>query len=164
MRLHSDICHRCVEYVSRDLDGDLAEFEQALLRAHVASCEECRLMQERMTEQTRALRSTALEPIPRPIALPTARRIRPFQVTAAAVAAAVAGLVSFGLLERVGERGVATRALPSISADVQEQILMERHLRVLKTTGTQPAKAASPRVRRVFLPFENGSAGATLAE
>jgi Putative zinc-finger len=164
MRVHSDICHRCVEYVSRDLDGDLAEFEQALLRAHVASCERCRFLQERMTEQTTALRSSALEPIPRPIVLPSGRRARPFHVTAAAAAAAIAGLVSFGLLEHVGERGVATRALPSVSADRQEQILMERHLRVLKGTGAQPAVASSPHVRRVLLPFEDGSAGATLAE
>src|SRR5436190_18995843 len=134
MSVSNELCRRSVEYISRDLDGDLGEFGQAMLRAHVASCRPCRRVQERMTEQTATLRSAALEPIPRPIALPSMRRFPAFRFTASAAAAAVAvaGLVAFGVVGRGGDQGVSGRALSSVSVDLEGQVLMERHLRALK--------------------------------
>src|SRR5436190_22576930 len=99
MSVSNELCRRSVEYISRDLDGDLGEFERAMLHAHVAWCEPCRVVRERMTEQTAALRSAVLEPLARPIALPSTRRFPAFRFTApaAAAAVAVAGLLPFGV-------------------------------------------------------------------
>ena len=154
MSVSNELCRRSVEYISRDLDGDLAEFERAMLRAHVAWCEPCRGVQERMTEQTAALRSAVLEPIPRPIALPSTRRFPAFRFTApaAAAAVAVAGLVTFGVVGRGSEQAVSGRALSSVSVDLKDKILLERHLRALK--GTEPTRPHAPSpMRPMFIPF-----------
>jgi predicted anti-sigma-YlaC factor YlaD len=113
MRIQHDLCRRSVEYISRELDGDLAEFEGALLRAHLSSCEECRSVAERMTAHTVALRSAVLEPIPHPIALPSRRRHRVSAAAgaAAAVAAAVVGVTTF-VGFRVNDQASARQALP----------------------------------------------------
>jgi anti-sigma factor RsiW len=95
IRLPNDLCARSFEYVSRELDGDLAEFEVALLRAHLGSCPECADLRDRMHAQTAALRMAPLEPMPAPVALPTRRR------------STRGGVVSVGAIDRSGEPAAA---------------------------------------------------------
>ena len=116
MRLPNDLCRRSVEYISRELDGDLAEFEHALLRAHLNSCLECSAIRERIGAQTAELRMAPLEPLGRQIALPAARRHGLFGGVAAAtaaVAAAALAAVSVGVFGHVGDSAVAQRVLPA---------------------------------------------------
>jgi anti-sigma factor RsiW len=76
------------EAVSAQLDGELSELEAIRLRTHLDSCETCREFEASANFSTTALRAAPLEPLTRPIALPSRRRIS-FRVPAAAAAAVV---------------------------------------------------------------------------
>ena len=76
------------EAVSAQLDGELSELEAIRLRTHLDSCESCREFEASASFSTTALRMAPLEPLTRPIALPSRRRIS-FRVPAAAAAAVV---------------------------------------------------------------------------
>jgi len=76
------------EAVSAQLDGELSELEALRLSTHLDGCESCREFEASASFSTIELRATPLEPLTRPIALPSRRRISvPFRVPAAAAAA-----------------------------------------------------------------------------
>lgn len=78
------------EAVSAQLDGELSELEAIRLRTHLDACESCREFEASASFSTTALRGASLEPMTRPIALPSRRRVSvPFRVPAAAAAAVV---------------------------------------------------------------------------
>ena len=90
MRVVSELtkqCERARECASLRLDGELSEFEQALLDAHLARCAPCRSFAAELDGITMQLRSAPLETLEQPVALPARRRIssrRPVEVAAAA--------------------------------------------------------------------------------
>jgi anti-sigma factor RsiW len=80
-------CERARECASLRLDGELSEFEQALLVAHLARCEPCRSFAHELESATNHMRLTPLERLDQPVALPSRRRLRarrPVEVAAAA--------------------------------------------------------------------------------
>ena len=79
-------CERARECASLRLDGELSEFEQALLVAHLARCEPCRSFAAELDAVTTRLRNAPLETLEQPVALPARRRIsrRPVEIAAAA--------------------------------------------------------------------------------
>jgi predicted anti-sigma-YlaC factor YlaD len=79
-------CERARECASLRLDGELSEFEQALLTAHLVRCEPCRGFAAELDAVTARLRSAPLEPLEQPVVLPARRRIsrRPAEIAAAA--------------------------------------------------------------------------------
>ena len=80
-------CERARECASLRLDGELSEFEQALLVAHLARCEPCRSFAHELEAMTEHVRSTPLVRLDQPVALPSRRRIltrRPVEIAAAA--------------------------------------------------------------------------------
>jgi anti-sigma factor RsiW len=80
-------CERARECASLRLDGELSEFEQALLVAHLARCEPCRSFASELDAVTEHVRTTPLARLDQPIALPSRRRLltrRPVEVAAAA--------------------------------------------------------------------------------
>ena len=81
-------CERARECASLRLDGELSEFEQALLGAHLARCEPCRSFAHELESLTDHMRSTPLARIEQPVSLPAARRRlvsrRPVEIAAAA--------------------------------------------------------------------------------
>jgi anti-sigma factor RsiW len=80
-------CERARECASLRLDGELSEFEQALLVAHLARCEPCRSFAHELESATHHMRLTPLERLDQPVALPSRRRLRarrPVEVAAAA--------------------------------------------------------------------------------
>jgi anti-sigma factor RsiW len=81
-------CERMREAVSAQLDGELSELEAIRLRTHLEACESCREFEASANFSTSALRMAPLEPLTRPIALPSRRRIS-LRVPAAAAAAVV---------------------------------------------------------------------------
>src|SRR5213083_2722571 len=88
MRARFTECERMREAVSARLDGELSELEAIRLRTHLAGCESCREFEASAGFSTTALRAAPLEPLTRPIALPSRRRISvPFRMPAAAAAA-----------------------------------------------------------------------------
>jgi anti-sigma factor RsiW len=68
-------CERARECASLRLDGELSEFEQALLTAHLARCEPCRAFAAELDAITMGLRSAPLERLEQPVVLPARRRI-----------------------------------------------------------------------------------------
>jgi ferric-dicitrate binding protein FerR (iron transport regulator) len=85
-------CERARNWVSLDLDDELSELENAMLRAHTARCAPCAAFQADAAAMTSCLRLAPLEPMPAPVVLPMRRRSvsRIAQVGAAAAVAVVA--------------------------------------------------------------------------
>lgn len=124
----SPICERVRFQVSLELDGELSQFEQAMLTAHVARCAECRAYQDDLLAITRQLRTTPLELLESPIVLPRRRRAlaRPFQVVAvAAVALAAVGSVT-GLLQ--SGRSTQPQRNPTVRPAYLDSMSYEMHL------------------------------------
>ncbi|MDQ3778442.1 MAG: zf-HC2 domain-containing protein [Actinomycetota bacterium] len=87
MRSLTKQCERARESASLRLDGELSEFEQALLTAHLSRCEACRVFAHELDAVTARIREAPLEPLEQPVALPTRRRLvtrRPVEIAAAA--------------------------------------------------------------------------------
>ena len=60
-------CERARECASLRLDGELSEFEQALLVAHLARCEPCRSFANELESTTNHMRLTPLERLGQPV-------------------------------------------------------------------------------------------------
>jgi predicted anti-sigma-YlaC factor YlaD len=132
LRLHPRTCERAREWASLRLDGELSEFEQALLDAHLERCAPCADYAQNVTAATVALRRAEASGLSVPIALPLSRRALPLRaVSAAAAAAAVVAAVGLGTL--IGSLGGAhpafqnvQNARASVSTELQgEQALIQ---------------------------------------
>jgi hypothetical protein len=75
MQVRPEKCERAREYASRRLDGELGELEGYMLRAHLGRCGDCREYESAISAQTDWLRCQQLEPLTRPVEVPS-RRIR----------------------------------------------------------------------------------------
>jgi predicted anti-sigma-YlaC factor YlaD len=143
-------CDRIREWISLELDGELSRIERALVDRHLAVCGDCTAFAAEVRGFTQALRGEGLEPLARPIELPSSKRVwvRPLQVAAAAAVALIAvgiGSLSSSLLDgRVG-----SGLTPSAGMRVDEgkdqlrarqmQELAERIAQVSpRPVGTQP--------------------------
>lgn len=104
-----------------------------LLRAHLASCEGCRTVQARMAAQTNALRTAALEPVPRSVALPRRRRLHS-RGLATATAVAAAAVVAFASLVAPSRFGgsIPRRALPLSALESRDVLLKESRLQAMQ--------------------------------
>lgn len=133
LRSQSRLCDRAREYSSRGLDGELSDFERALLENHLERCEPCRAYAAELGQIVGRLRLAPLEALPHPISLPSRRgtRTRAFQAAAAAAAAAVA--VTAGLVGAIQSHRPATPRpnlnLTAIvnSEDLHSQDIQELH-------------------------------------
>jgi anti-sigma factor RsiW len=111
------LCERTRGRVSLSLDGELSEFERALLVSHLKCCAECAQFAAEVTATTGLLRETPLEPMPRVIAVPARRRSARSLTLRLGAAAAVlvgafglAGSITISSEPRVGSTGVAPGA------------------------------------------------------
>ena len=97
----SSTCKLAREHISLHLDGELSEFGQVALDAHLINCAGCRAYGAAVAEATTRLRSARLEHPDFPVVLPHRSRIRiplrTAQVAAAAVAVAVLGFSAAGV-------------------------------------------------------------------
>jgi predicted anti-sigma-YlaC factor YlaD len=98
MRTTARRCDRAREYASLRLDGELSDFESALLDSHIERCPSCRAFADDLVGVTDRLRTAPLEQPSIAIALPRRRyaALRGFQVSAAA--AAIVSVVGIGAL------------------------------------------------------------------
>jgi anti-sigma factor RsiW len=81
--------------ISAALDGELSEFESLLVQAHLGGCDACREFERAARLSTTALRAAPLEPLSRPLALPSTRK-RAFGLRVPGAAAAAILMVVFG--------------------------------------------------------------------
>jgi hypothetical protein len=101
-RIPADDCARASEWISLRLDGQLSDFEEVLLGAHLSRCADCRAFAANMTGFTEMLRRTTLEQPSVTFEAPRRTRTRTVALRAVSAAAAVAvvgisGLVSLQL-------------------------------------------------------------------
>jgi predicted anti-sigma-YlaC factor YlaD len=111
-RIDSSRCERAREWASVDLDGQLAELERALLRAHLERCEDCAEHVRALAATTAQLRFARLaQPELPPFAAPRRGLVSLRAVQTAAAAAAVA--VAAGLGAALGVQGRPTSPAPA---------------------------------------------------
>lgn len=137
------LCERARTWAALAPDGELSELERKLLDAHVQRCAACAQFAIDVAAVAAELRSAALQPLPRPLALPIWRR-RPvyarFRAVGAAAAVAVMAL------------GVASRA-PLSASEVDSFDLP----RVTNFANATPEREVELIIRRV----ENEKAAST---
>jgi predicted anti-sigma-YlaC factor YlaD len=92
----SSACKLAREHISLHLDGELSEFEQIALDAHLTGCAACRAYGASIADVTTRLRSAPLQQPEFPVVLPHRARIRvPLRTAQAAAAAVVVAVVGF---------------------------------------------------------------------
>ena len=116
-------CERARECASLRLDGELSEFEQALLVAHLARCEPCRSFSAELDGFTIRLRKAPLERIAQPVTLPARRRISLRRAEMAAAAALMLTTLGIAGALRTVERSDSslTFASPGVSTAVESR-------------------------------------------
>jgi predicted anti-sigma-YlaC factor YlaD len=113
MPQNSQLCERARSWASLRADGELSELESALLAAHLARCASCSTFARATEEIAGTLRSVPFER-PLPVAL-TLRRSRHTGLRAFQIAAAVAVVVSAGVVAAVTGPSGSTRAAKPVA-------------------------------------------------
>ena len=98
MRTTARRCDRAREYASLRLDGELSDFESALLDSHIERCPSCRAFAEDLVNVTDRLRTAPLERPLIVVTLPQRRFAALRTMQASAAAAAVVSVVGIGAL------------------------------------------------------------------
>jgi hypothetical protein len=145
------LCDRTREWVALRLDGELSEFETAIMRPHLERCESCRTFADDVAAIAREIRSTPYEPVPWPISISAPRRfgipLRHVQVAAAAALVVVAaGLGSvYGALRSHAEPKQVAPIVHAPMGIADDDVLL-RKLRVadLRPSEPLPLGAAKP--------------------
>jgi predicted anti-sigma-YlaC factor YlaD len=145
------LCERTREWVALRLDGELSDFEVAIMNSHLERCDGCRAFSVDVAAITRELRSAPLEPVRRPVEVDWPRRLRMplrhLQVAAAAALVVVAtGLGSlYGALHGT-QRPQISSPLVHAPMGITDDDMLLRKLRVaeLRPTGPLPLGATKP--------------------
>ena len=121
--------------ISRKLDNDLSEAEEAALRGHLSTCPDCRALAETLTAVTLSLRGDTAEPpealassvMERIDAYHTAPKRRPFRPWAKVLIAASLALVigAGGFAAWVGTGRMGSSADSAVMEEAVEEIAME---------------------------------------
>ena len=98
MRTTGRRCDRAREYASLRLDGELSDFERALLDSHLERCPSCRAFADDLVGVTERLRTAPLEQPAIAITLPRRRLVALRGIQVSAAAAAVVSVVGIGTL------------------------------------------------------------------
>jgi predicted anti-sigma-YlaC factor YlaD len=98
MRTTGRRCDRAREYASLRLDGELSDFERALLDSHIERCPSCRAFADDLVGVTERLRTAPLEQPAIAITLPRRRGVALGRIQVGAAAAAVVSVVGIGAL------------------------------------------------------------------
>jgi anti-sigma factor RsiW len=106
-------CERARECASLRLDGELSEFEQALLDAHLARCEPCGAFAAELDAVTARLRTAPLVALEQPVTLPARRRVSLRRAEVAAAAAVILTTLGVAGALRTVERSDASLTFPS---------------------------------------------------
>ena len=146
MRPGSHDCDRARSCVSRELDGELSEFERVLLAAHLAACAPCRTFKAEVAAITAELRAAPLERLGHRIQLPRRRQtltLRPLQAAAAAMAVMAVGLGS--LFSSLNSRDALERPSVEEALPVEQWVERQRAVQRLQLESQLRARQIPPR-------------------
>jgi predicted anti-sigma-YlaC factor YlaD len=102
--------------ISAELDGELSELEASSVHSHVGRCEPCRAFQAEAARFATALRGAPLEPLRRPVTVPSRRwSVVSLRVPAAA-AVAVSMIAAGGVFETLHSGAVIHGSRSSATA------------------------------------------------
>jgi predicted anti-sigma-YlaC factor YlaD len=125
-------------WTSLRLDGELSEFEGALLDAHLRSCAHCREYHAAVARAVDRLRSEPLELLGHPVTFPARRRAVVRTATLARVAALVA--VAVGLVTVLSSQSTSrlpVSPLSDVAASGNSDLVQARALRIAQL-GSSP--------------------------
>ena len=131
-------CIRAREHVSLELDGELSDFERALLTAHLANCSGCRRFEADVVALTKQLRAAPAETLSRPVSLPSPRRFVPARLIPAAAAAAAVVAVGLGAAVSLVDTTTPASA-PFARAGAPDE---NTHIRRVRVAAMRPAPPA----------------------
>jgi predicted anti-sigma-YlaC factor YlaD len=94
------LCERARSWAALAPDGELSELERKLLDAHLARCGSCSRFAVEVATLASELRAAALQPLPRPVALPVWHRRRAYSGLRAVGAAAAVAVMALGIASR----------------------------------------------------------------
>jgi len=145
------ICDRARSWAALAPDGELSELERRLLDAHLARCGSCRHFSVQVAAIADELRGASLEPLPRPVALPSRRRGQPVYARLRTVGAAAAvAVMAFGIAARAPlstseSEAISFPRVVDFSGGDQAEIQRLRNLRreaiaVAQAVRNRPAK------------------------
>jgi anti-sigma factor RsiW len=125
----SATCDRARAWTSRRSDGELSEFECALLDAHLARCPACATFADDLGSITDALRAAPLEKLSRPVGIAVRRR-RSYRLPTTAAASAAAVVVTLaGAFAMLGSSGPKHPSLAQGTGneDIRVLSMIKRH-------------------------------------
>lgn len=94
------LCERARSWAALAPDGELSELERKLLDSHLTRCAACSRFTAEVAALAADLRASALQPLPRPVSIPTWHR-RPVYARFRGVAAAAAvAVMALGIASR----------------------------------------------------------------
>jgi len=134
-----ELCLRACEWASLRLDGELSEFEEAMLQAHLAGCLACSEFMQRIETVAEQVRTAPFEPFERAVVLARHRRISLRVSRAAAAGAAVVatiGITSGLVLNTSSLKLGPTPAAGSLDAPGDPGA---RDFRILRAAQLRPA-------------------------
>ena len=94
------LCERARSWAALAPDGELSELERKLLAAHLSRCAACSSFAVEVAAVAADLRASALEPLPRPVSIPTWRRRPVYARFRGAAAAAAVAVMALGIASR----------------------------------------------------------------
>jgi anti-sigma factor RsiW len=136
VRGRSQKCEQMRSSISAGLDGELSEFESILVRGHLDRCEDCRMFKLDAKRFATALRGAQLEPLSRPVAVPSRRRSVVSLRLPAAAAVAVVMIVSGGVFASL-HSGAVIHASPPPEAAFNSLDLRAMQLQKAQRTNNQ---------------------------
>src|SRR3954462_14382309 len=144
LRAQNRVCDRAREYSSRSLDGELSEFERALLETHLERCDACRAYAVELAEIVTRLRLEPPAAVSHPLSLPSRRGVRPRALQGAAAVAAAAVAATAGLVGSLQSHPSQARPNPTLEAliradDFNTQDVQLMH--VIRASNHAPKKA-----------------------
>ena len=131
LRAQSRVCDRAREYSSRSLDGELSEFERALLETHLERCDACRAYAVELAEIVTRLRLEPLEALSHPVSLPSRRRVRARALQGAAAVAAAAVAATAGLVGSLQSHPNEARPNPTLEALIRADDFHSQDIQLL---------------------------------
>jgi predicted anti-sigma-YlaC factor YlaD len=126
LKPRSQLCERTRGWVSLSLDGELSEFERALVGSHLDRCAQCAAFAREVTGATHLLRDAPLAPVPHMVVLPARRRnIGALTLRAGAAAALLIGALGLaGSLTISSDSGLGpARVTHGVSDDTNERLI-----------------------------------------